>query len=88
VEIKKRLEFLATFCREAEFVAITEPIIECRDPNDDMFLEVAVNGKASHIVTGDADLLIMNPFRGVAMVNPNDFIADLVNGKTKGTKGK
>jgi putative PIN family toxin of toxin-antitoxin system len=35
VEIKKRLEFLATFCRETEIVAITEPIIECRDPNDE-----------------------------------------------------
>jgi hypothetical protein len=41
-------------------VAITERIAECRDPTDDKFLELAINGHADLIVTGDADLLALD----------------------------
>jgi putative PIN family toxin of toxin-antitoxin system len=47
----------------AEQVAITERITACRDPKDDKFLELAVNGHADLIVSGDADLLARNPLR-------------------------
>ena len=45
----------------AELVTITERIAACRDPTDDKFLELAVNGHAD--VSGDGDLLALNPFR-------------------------
>src|SRR5690242_20129703 len=45
----------------AELVTITERIAACRDPTDDKFLELAVNGHADLIVSGDADLLALNP---------------------------
>jgi predicted nucleic acid-binding protein len=45
-----------------------------RDPKDDKFLEAAVNGRASVLVTGDRDLLDLNPFRGVAIVTPADYL--------------
>jgi len=32
-----------------------------RDPKDDKFLEVAVNGRADVLVTGDGNLLELNP---------------------------
>ena len=54
---------LAKMLARAELVAITERIAACRDPTDDKFLELAVNGRADLIVTGDADLLALNPFR-------------------------
>ncbi len=54
----------------AELVAITEQIVACRDPTDDTFLELAVNGHADLIVTGDADLLVLNPFRNITIVTP------------------
>jgi putative PIN family toxin of toxin-antitoxin system len=63
---EQRLEFLAALIREAEVVEIAEAVTECRDPKDDKFLELAVSGRATHIVTGDADLLIMHPFRDSA----------------------
>jgi predicted nucleic acid-binding protein len=34
----------------------------CRDPDDDKFLELAVNGNADVIVSGDADLLALDTF--------------------------
>jgi putative PIN family toxin of toxin-antitoxin system len=46
----------------AELVAITEPVAACRDPDDDKFLELAVNGNADAIISGDADLLALDTF--------------------------
>jgi uncharacterized protein len=71
----KRLEFLALLMREAEGVEVNEVIAECRDPKDDKFLELAVNGAASHIISGDADLLALHPFRGIAILTPQAFLS-------------
>jgi uncharacterized protein len=45
---------------------------ECRDPKDDKFLEVALNGRANGIITGDDDLLALDPWRGIIILSPND----------------
>ena len=58
----------------AELVAITEHFSACRDPQDDKFLELAVNGQADLILTGDSDLLVLNPFRGIPIVAPATFV--------------
>ena len=58
----------------AEAVAITERIAACRDATDDKFLELAINGRADLIVSGDADLLVLNPFRGIPIVAPATFV--------------
>jgi predicted nucleic acid-binding protein len=58
----------------AELVTITARIAACRDPTDDKFLELAVNGHADLIVSGDADLLALNPFRGIPIVTPATFL--------------
>ena len=54
---EERLLFLATFIRDAKVVDVTEKITECRDPKDDRFLELAVDGNATCIVSGDSDLM-------------------------------
>jgi uncharacterized protein len=69
-----RVEFLVAYVRAAQFVVTDTRVRECRDPADDKFLELAVGGNASHVVTGDADLLALNPFRGVAIVTPRAFL--------------
>jgi putative PIN family toxin of toxin-antitoxin system len=58
----------------AEMVTIIERIAACRDMTDDKFLELAVNGNADIIVSGDADLLVLNPFRGIPIVAPAMFV--------------
>jgi len=68
--------FLSQLGSAAEFVPIIRLVRECRDPKDDKFLEVALNGRADVIVTGDADLLAMNPWRGVAILSPHDYSED------------
>jgi putative PIN family toxin of toxin-antitoxin system len=66
--------FIRGLAELAEFVPIIQLVRECRDPRDDKFLEVALNGRADMIVTGDADLLKMHPWRGVAILSPMDYL--------------
>lgn len=69
-----RLRFLTAFIRDSEFVIVAEVITECRDPKDNKFLELAVSGMATHLVSGDSDLLELHPFRGIAILNPHDVL--------------
>ena len=68
-----RLWVIATLAA-AEPVPITERVAACRDPDDDKFLEVAINGHADIIVSGDADLLTLTPFRSILIVTPATFV--------------
>jgi putative PIN family toxin of toxin-antitoxin system len=66
--------FLAALTREADWVDVGIQIQACRDPKDDKFLELAVSGQGTHIVTGDTDLLAPDPFRGIAILPPHRFL--------------
>ncbi len=68
------VDWMRRLMAKAEAVAITERIAACRDATDDKFLELAVNGRADVIVSGDADLLVLNPFRGIPIVPPSAFV--------------
>jgi len=69
-----RTRFLQVMATTVEFVSIVTVIRACRDPRDDKFLEVAVNGEADLIVTGDKDLLALNPFHKVAIITPAAYL--------------
>ncbi len=58
----------------SEWVSITESVSACRDPKDDKILEVALNGHADLIITGDRDLLALHPFRSIPIVTPAAFV--------------
>ena len=78
VSREERDEFLESLIEESDLIEITELVQACRDPEDDRVLELAINGNAKYIVTGDADLLLLNPFRGVKIVTPAEFLKALV----------
>ena len=67
------LDNLRRMFAAAELVTITERITACRDPHDDKFLELAVNGHADVIISGDADLLVLDTFRGIPIITPAAF---------------
>jgi predicted nucleic acid-binding protein len=56
------------------FFSPDESITACRDSKDNKFLELAVAANASCIITGDKDLLALNPFRGIPILNAVDFM--------------
>jgi uncharacterized protein len=58
----------------AEMIEINDTIAACRDPKDDKLLELAVGGNADFLITGDKDLLVLNPFRAVKIITPREFL--------------
>jgi uncharacterized protein len=75
VTVEERQTFLRLFGRIVERVQIIHVVRACRDPKDDKFLELAANGSADTIVTGDNDLLALHPFRGIPVLSPAAFLA-------------
>ncbi|MBP6002027.1 MAG: putative toxin-antitoxin system toxin component, PIN family [Pyrinomonadaceae bacterium] len=72
----ERMRFLVGLLKQAEMVDITEAIEACRDPRDNKFLELAVCGRADVLISGDEDLLVLDPFRNVTIVTPQEFSAN------------
>jgi putative PIN family toxin of toxin-antitoxin system len=68
--LEDRQEFFRLYARLAEWVPISSTVRVCRDPNDDKFLELAVDGQAQMVVTGDKDLLGLSPYRGIEILTP------------------
>ena len=76
VTVQERHAFLRLLLRVVDYVSALAVIQACRDPKDDKFLELAVAGEASVIVTGDVDLLALHPFRDIRIVTPAAFLSD------------
>jgi len=74
VSSEDRALFLAQLKGVADIVPIVQLVRECHDPTDNKFLEVALNGRADVIITGDTDLLGMNPWRGITILSPAHFL--------------
>ena len=70
-EREKFFSLLAPLCIKIEIV---QPIQACRDPRDDKFLELAVNGSADFILSGDSDLLTLHPFQGIPVISPVQYL--------------
>jgi uncharacterized protein len=67
--------FLAALIRRSAFVDVDVHIAKCRDSKDDKFLELAVSGRATHIITGDTDLLALHPFQNTQILTPHAFLS-------------
>ena len=51
-----------------------ERVMDCRDPKDNKYLELALAASASAIVSSDTDLLVLNPWRGVRILRPAEYL--------------
>jgi len=74
VSRRDRQHFLRLLGGITRVIPITQTITACRDPKDDKFLDVALNGGAALIVTGDQDLLALHPFHGIEIVRASEFL--------------
>lgn len=81
VTAAEREEFLAAFVERATFMEPTVEIRICRDAKDDKFLELAVSGGATYLISGDNDLRSLNPFRGIAIVTAAEFLTATEGGE-------
>ena len=74
LEPETKIDFLANFLKMTKLFVATEMITICRDPKDDMFLELAVSCQANALVTRDGDLLTLHPFRGIPIITVSNFV--------------
>ncbi|HEY4194626.1 MAG TPA: putative toxin-antitoxin system toxin component, PIN family [Mucilaginibacter sp.] len=72
--LETRLEIIDDFISVIYMVKPTVQITECRDPKDNKFLELACTANARFIISGDKDLLFLNPFRGISIKTATEFL--------------
>lgn len=72
---EERLQFLATFMQDSRVIEVNEVVTDSREPKDNKFLELAVSGNATCIISGDHDLLSLHPFRGIPIITPQAFMS-------------
>lgn len=66
--------FVAAYAEKAVFIDVDQKITDCRDPKDNKFLELAVSDGAFCIVSGDLDLHVLKPFRGIHVFYSSEFL--------------
>lgn len=66
----QRSEYLHALARAARWHHVVSSVTDCRDAKDNKFLDLALDARASIIVSGDSDLLCLHPWRGIAIVPP------------------
>lgn len=74
LSLEIRIAFIENVISNALPIQIVENIQECRDAKDDKYLSLAASAQADAIITGDNDLLVMNPFRQIPILNASDFL--------------
>jgi uncharacterized protein len=72
---KERVDFLEKYREMVQVIDVLEEVQECRDPKDDKFLSLALAAKADLIVSSDADLQVLNPYRDIIVLSPAQVIA-------------
>ena len=70
----RRAQLIDRIERKSKRFITKEVFHYCRDPKDNMFLELAVAARATCIVTGDKALLELHPFRNIPILSPSDFV--------------
>jgi uncharacterized protein len=71
-----KIEYLASFLSIAQSFPVREKVTICRDLKGNAFLEVALACNADAIISGDHDLLELNPFRKIPIVTPVQFLGN------------
>lgn len=74
VSLEERQDYLRLFARTVHVVTVGHRVRRCRDPRDDKFLELALSGEADLILTGDQDLLALDPFRGIPVITAGEYV--------------
>ena len=75
VSLYDREQFIRRILQVTTIVSVISDVTDCADPGDNQFLALALDSESDLIVSGDADLLSLSPWRGIRIVSPGDFLA-------------
>ena len=76
--VPDRAEFVRRYAEVVEMVIVTEIVNDCRDSKDNKFLALALAATANAIISSDDDLLVLNPCRGIEIVDLALFAAKTI----------
>jgi putative PIN family toxin of toxin-antitoxin system len=68
---------LAKMAVRAEFIDVESKIIICQDPKDNFLLALAKDGKATHLLTGDKELLVIAKFSRTIIISMTEYLKTL-----------
>jgi putative PIN family toxin of toxin-antitoxin system len=71
----RRREMLELLSAAAAWFEPAQTITDCRDAKDNRYLELALAAQATVIVSGDDDLLVLDPWRDTRIMKPASFLA-------------
>ncbi|EKE09126.1 MAG: PilT protein [uncultured bacterium] len=74
LSLEERQEFLRQLSSIVEVVQNVVSLKACRDPKDDKFLSLAISGRAEFVLTGDRDLLILDPFKDIRIFSCSRYL--------------
>ncbi len=69
-------DLLLAMRRKAAVIDVTTNVADCRDAKDNFLLALALDGNATHLLTGDKDLLVLNPFGKTRILTITEFLSD------------
>jgi uncharacterized protein len=75
ISYERREQILLLLSAAARVVEPAVAVHDCRDAKDNKYLEAALAAGAEIIITGDPDLLELDPWRGIRILRPSDYIA-------------
>ncbi|PSQ33560.1 putative toxin-antitoxin system toxin component, PIN family [Halobacteriales archaeon SW_10_68_16] len=76
--VSERKQYLRILRDEVELIRPDADIdAVARDPDDNMFLECAVDGEAQYLVSGDDHLRDLGSFRDVRILSPAAFLVEV-----------
>ena len=88
VEVTQRIKFrkyfkiddveslLLKIKSRALFIEVTSEINKCRDPKDNFLLSLSLDGNATHLLTGDKDLLVLKRFGQTKILKITEYLED------------
>lgn len=75
-ELFELTDLIVSLKQRAELVQVSFQINVCRDSKDNFLLSLAIDGAATHLLTGDKDLLVLHPFGELQILTIADFLSD------------
>ncbi len=75
-DLSELTDLLGNLKLKADLIQINSQVNICRDDKDNFLLSLAVDGAATHVLTGDKDLLVLHPFGEVQILTIADYLSD------------
>ena len=69
-----RQAFIRRVLQVGNLATVISQVADCRDPKDNMILALALDSSSHQIVSGDRDLLALDPWRRIRVVTPKAFL--------------